>query len=91
MEKDMSDKLEPSVQVAGVDIEEGLPPQPSKHKRRFFNFTSLLRRSIHRRNKSEESPWPQIIRRILYFFVAAGTFLAIAFLYEGSPPFYPSL
>lgn len=81
MKKATSDKSDPEIKVTIVDIEEGSPdPSISRSKRCCNNFTSLLRRSYHRRNKSEESPWPKLVRRTLYLITTALIFGIIAYI-----------
>ncbi|TVY56102.1 Altered inheritance of mitochondria protein 6-like [Lachnellula cervina] len=64
MENTASEKKEIEPQVKVVDIEEGVPRSQCKTRAR--RFGSVLRRSFQRSNKSETSPWPKLVRRILY-------------------------
>ncbi|TVY90527.1 Altered inheritance of mitochondria protein-like protein [Lachnellula willkommii] len=65
MENTASEKKEVEPRVTVVDIEEGVP-RSQKCKTRVRRFGSVLRRSFQRSNKSEASPWPKLVRRILY-------------------------
>lgn len=68
MLQDISDKVDPELKVSVLDIEEGI--RPSKFRQRLRGCISILERSLHRRNDSEESPWPKLVRKILYLLTA---------------------
>jgi hypothetical protein len=91
MGNDISDEKVPEVKVSVVDIEEALPQYSTTEKRsRLRRCASMFRRSLHRRNSSEESPWPKLIRRALYLFAIALILCAVAVMYENQLPFSPS-
>jgi hypothetical protein len=91
MNTDISDKTVPSLKISVVDLEEGLPQYvPPEKRQRWRECVSLLRRSLHRRNPSEESPWPKLVRRALYLFSSALVLFTIAVMYEHQLPFSPS-
>lgn len=91
MGNDISDKAEPEMKVTVIDIEEGLPRYVATEKQsRWRTCVSLFRRSLQRRNQSEESPWPKLIRHMLYLFATALVLFAIAVMYEHQLPFLPS-
>jgi hypothetical protein len=72
MGKEFKDGIEPGVnelKISVVDIEECLPKPPRGHRRQ--RLASSLRRVFDFRNKSEQSPWPQLVRRLIYLFLAA--------------------
>lgn len=76
---DISDKSEPDMKVTVVDLEEGLPQYAATEKQsRWRTCVSLFRRSLQRRNPSEESPWPKLIRHMLYLLLTALVLFAIA-------------
>jgi len=64
--------IEPEIQelkISVVDVEEGLPKYSRKTRR--SRLASNFRRVFDFRNKSDPSPWPQLIRRLIYLFTAA--------------------
>lgn len=84
---DISDKSEPDMKVTVVDLEEGLPQYAATEKQsRWRTCVSLFRRSLQRRNPSEESPWPKLIRHMLYLLLTALVLFAIAAMYEHQLP-----
>jgi hypothetical protein len=82
MLQDISDKVDPELKVSVVDIEEG--PRPSRSRQRLRSCISILQRSFHRRNDSEESPWPKLVRKTLYLLTAIVGLAIIAVMYEES-------
>jgi len=80
--QDISDKLDPELKVSVVDIEEGTRPSRSGHRLR--SCISILQRSFRRRNDSEESPWPKLVRKTLYLLTAIVGLATIAVMYEES-------
>ena len=85
MEDQIPEKKEVEPKISVVDIEEGVP-RSEKGTTRVRRFGSVLQRSFQRRNKSEESPWPKLVRRILYLLTAALGLATIGFMYEHSLP-----
>jgi hypothetical protein len=83
MLQNISDKVDPELKVSVVDIEEGT--RPSKSSQRLWSCISILQRSFHRRNDSEESPWPKLVRKTLYLLTAVVGLATIAVMYEESP------
>jgi hypothetical protein len=72
MGKELRDDIEPGVtelKISVVDIEEGLSKSPFKSRPQ--RLASSLRRVLDFRNKSEQSPWPLLVRRLIYLFSAA--------------------
>jgi hypothetical protein len=72
MGKDVKDNIEPGVEevkVSAVDIEECISQPPRKPRRQ--QLAANLRRILDFRNKSDASPWPQLVRRLIYLFSAA--------------------
>jgi hypothetical protein len=72
MGNESKDKIEPEVKelrVSVVDIEECRPKPSQKNRQKWF--ASSVRRVFNVQNKSEQSPWPKLIRRLLYLFSAA--------------------
>lgn len=80
-----------SSKVSVVEMEEGLPqytrPEKIKKQQWWRRFGSVCRRSIHRHNKEEESPWPKLMRRLLYMFGATLILFGIAAMYRNYLPF----
>jgi hypothetical protein len=91
MEGDMENKIEGKTEaqiipkVSVVEVEVGLPRSPRRNNR-VQRFGSLARRTFQRGNPSEESPWPQLVRRTLYLLTAALGLATIGFMYEHSLP-----
>ncbi|PVH78938.1 hypothetical protein DL98DRAFT_572859 [Cadophora sp. DSE1049] len=69
MNSKTEEKMARSITVSLVEMEEGFPDGPHRRRRRRRSCTSLLRR-LFSRNPSELSPWPTLVRRILYTFIA---------------------
>jgi len=84
MGRDTSEEAGPGLKVSVVDIEEGIRT-PKAKKNRLRRFIAVLRRTFSR-NDSGESPWPRIVRHIIYLLTAALALAAITIMYE-----YPSL
>jgi hypothetical protein len=66
------DDIEPGMKelkVSVVDIEECISRPPRKPRRQ--QLAATLRRLVDFRNKSDPSPWPQLVRRLIYLFSAA--------------------
>jgi hypothetical protein len=82
MLQNISDKVDPELKVSVVDIEEGTRPSRSGHRLR--SCISILQRSFRRRNDSEESPWPKLVRKTLYLLTAIVGLATIAVMYEES-------
>ncbi|KAE8445915.1 hypothetical protein EG329_012694 [Mollisiaceae sp. DMI_Dod_QoI] len=77
MEHEISKK--PSALISVFEMEENLPDlaKTSSQKVLHRNIISLLRRSFVRHNESEESPWPKLVRHLLYILTAALILAAI--------------
>lgn len=72
MEMGRKDGIEREVtefKISVADIEECIPISPRKHRRQ--RLVLGLRRVFDFRNKSEQSPWPRLIRKLLLLFSAA--------------------
>jgi hypothetical protein len=72
MGKEAKDNIEPGMKelkVSVVDIEECISRRPRKSRRQ--QLAANLRRLLDFRNNSDPSPWPQLIRRLIYLFSAA--------------------
>jgi hypothetical protein len=72
MGKEVKDEIEPGweeLKVSAVDIEECISRPPRKPRRQ--QLITNLRRLLDFRNKSDPSPWPQLVRRLIYLFSAA--------------------
>jgi hypothetical protein len=72
MGKEVKDGIGPGVEelkVSAVDIEECIARPPRKPRRQQLNTN--IRRLLDFRNKSDPSPWPQLVRRLIYLFSAA--------------------
>ena len=72
MGKEANDDIEPGMKefkVSVVDIEECISRPPRKPRRQ--QLAANLRRLLDFRNKSDPSPWPQLVRRLIYLFSAA--------------------
>ena len=68
----MKHDIEPEInglKVSVVDVEEGLPKYPRNTRR--SRLASNFRKAFDFRNKTGPSPWPLLIRRLIYLFSAA--------------------
>ncbi|KAE9372997.1 hypothetical protein N431DRAFT_438399 [Stipitochalara longipes BDJ] len=72
MGEKLKDDIEPAVKelnISVVDVEEGFPKYSRKTRR--SRLASNFRKAFDFKNRSDLSPWPQLIRRLIYLFSAA--------------------
>ncbi|CZR65895.1 uncharacterized protein PAC_15795 [Phialocephala subalpina] len=70
---EVSEKVKPEPKISIVELEAGLPRRSRRTRYRNWmrNTKSMLRRAFDRKSPTEESPWPKIVRHLLYIFTAA--------------------
>lgn len=80
-----AEKMKPEPNVSIVELEEGLPRPRLSRRTKYWTWIrstiSMLRRAFDRKNQEDGSPWPKIVRHLVYVLTAAVILGTITLMY----------